>query len=77
VPQEVVLDNEGRIKLNLIGQGNAWIFRDGLIIRGNWQKSDYNSRTIFYDETGNEIKFKPGNTWIEILPGKKEVIISS
>lgn len=77
VPKEIVLDNEGRIKLNLIGQGNALIFRDGIIIKGSWQKSDFNSRTIFYNESGNEIEFKPGNIWIEILPGKREVAISN
>src|SRR3989338_2743968 len=77
VPQKIVLDNEGRIKLNLIGQGHAWIFRNGIIIKGSWQKSDFNSRTIFYNEGGNEIEFKPGNIWIEILPGKREVAISN
>jgi hypothetical protein len=73
IPQKIVLDSEGRIKLNLIGKGEAIIFRDGVKIEGSWRKLDYNSRTIFYNQDGEEIEFRPGNIWIEIIPGKREV----
>ena len=75
IPQKIILDFEGRIKLNLVGRGKAIIFRDGVKIEGSWKKLDYNSRTIFYNEQGDEIEFSPGNLWIEIVPGSREIIV--
>lgn len=76
VPKAIILDSEGRKKINLIGKGKAWVFRDGKIIKGSWKKIDLNSRTIFYDNDKNEIEFRPGSIWIEIVPGNKRVEIN-
>jgi hypothetical protein len=51
-----------------IGEGNGYVLLDGKVIKANWKKKDLNSRTTYYDETGAEIKFNPGNTWYEIVP---------
>jgi len=51
-----------------IGEGNAYVLRDGQVVKATWKKSDLNSRTKFFDETGVEIQFNPGNTWYEIIP---------
>lgn len=51
-----------------IGSGNATIYRDGKEIKGTWKKTALTSRTKFYDESGAEIEFNPGKTWIEVVP---------
>ncbi|MFH1890173.1 MAG: DUF3048 domain-containing protein [Candidatus Kuenenbacteria bacterium] len=66
IPREIVLDVVGRLHLDLIGQGKALIFRDGIKISGSWKRRSLESRTIFYNQQDEEIHFKPGNIWIAI-----------
>ena len=62
------LDEEDRKEITTIGSGSARVLRDGRIIYGDWQKDSFSGRTIFTDLSGEEIKFKPGVTWIQIVP---------
>lgn len=48
------------------GSGKASIFIDGKQIKGTWKKKDRQSRTLIYDNAGNEIKFNRGKIWFEI-----------
>jgi len=75
VPEETHLDAEDRLKIETTGQGQALIFIDGKLMRGNWNKKNPGERTIFYDNSGQEIIFQPGNIWIEIVPGNREIKI--
>lgn len=52
---------------NLISQGKAEIYRDGDKIEGTWKKSSEAGKLYFLDGSGSEIKFSPGNIWVEIL----------
>jgi len=52
--------------------GSAFYYMDGQEIKGTWKKdkSKLESKLMFYDEVGNEIKFVPGQIWVEFLePG--------
>jgi hypothetical protein len=62
-----VIDSVGRLNMELDGTGQAFVFRDGIVIEGYWEKKD-NNWTIFYDQEGNGIKLNPGKTWIQIIP---------
>ncbi|HPA25322.1 MAG TPA: DUF3048 domain-containing protein [bacterium] len=75
IPEEIHLDAADRLSVTNTGQGRAWIFINGKLMRGNWQKSSSQERTIFYDFDGQEIKFQPGNIWLEIVPGAREVLL--
>ena len=55
------------------GEGKAIILQDGQKVEVKWVKKDRISRTKFYDSRGQEIKFNPGQIWIEILPQGTEV----
>ena len=66
-------DSKSRLIYNLIGEGDAYIFRDGKVIKGKWKKSDRVTRTTYYDEAGAEIKFNRGRTWISVLPVNSEI----
>lgn len=64
----IILDSVGRKRITTIGEGNAWVFRDGETIEGKWVKESKDKRTIYYDNNGNEIVFNGGKTWLEIIP---------
>lgn len=51
------------------GSGKAQIYRNGEEIFGIWKKSatDQTSKLFFYDSAGHEIKFIPGQIWVEIV----------
>lgn len=64
---------EGRLGMHTIGGDRALVFQDGEVISGIWKKPSQEARTRFYNEKGEEIKFNPGPTWIEVVPPEKEV----
>jgi hypothetical protein len=68
-----VIDSVGRKKVETVGSGEARVFLDGKVIEGKWVKIEKGDRTKFYDENGEEIKFNPGVTWIEVVPIGTEV----
>ncbi len=46
------------------GEGDAYIFTAGRVIKGTWERTGDNAANMFYDEDGNEIIFNQGKTWI-------------
>ncbi len=51
--------------VELDGQGRAEFYFNGEKISGNWKKDG--KKFIFLNEAGEEIKFTPGNMWVEIM----------
>ena len=51
------------------GEGKAIIYNNGEEISGRWKKDKNNkkSKLYFYDDSGAEIKFVPGQIWVEIV----------
>jgi hypothetical protein len=49
-----------------VGQGAAWIFTDGKIIPGFWQRTDPGQPAKFADAKGKPIQLTPGRTWVEL-----------
>lgn len=52
--------------LTEVGEGNADIFTGGRYIAGYWVRESVTSRTVFYDQDGNEIRLQRGKTFINI-----------
>ena len=52
----------------VMGENDALIFQDGRAIEGTWEKTSQTSRTIFYNQDGEEIEFTRGKIWVEIVP---------
>ena len=52
----------------LTGTGNADYFMGGKHYAGVWDRQDYNDRTVFYGEDGNEISLQRGKTLIILMP---------
>ncbi len=58
------------------GEGRAAVYRGGEEIIGAWKKaatSDQASKLFFYDGNGQEIKFVPGQIWIEVVQPDQSV----
>ena len=62
-----MLDEEGRLELDLTSGGDALLFTNGVLIRGSWTRSSLDEPTRFVDENGEEFSLLPGQTWIEIV----------
>jgi hypothetical protein len=53
--------------------GSAFYYMNGQQYKGTWKKdkSKVDSKFFFYDESGQEIKFVPGQIWVEVIdPGQ-------
>ena len=57
----------------LTGKGNADYFMGGKHYAGVWERKDYNSRTVFYGEDGNEIELQRGRTLIILLDYNEKI----
>jgi len=63
-----IIDAITRREIRTTGEGEATVFRGGAATVARWKKADVGSRLKFYDESGAEIAFNAGPTWIEIVP---------
>lgn len=59
-----------------VGQGKAYVFRNGRVIVGSWVRDSARDMTKFMDRQGKEIPLAPGNTWVELFPKGKRVRFS-
>ena len=50
----------------VVGQGRAWIFTEGELIRGSWSQQTADSVTLYRDSEGNPIELLPGRVWVEL-----------
>jgi len=54
--------------LELTGSGKAYVFRDGRMIVGRWERASLDDVTRFVAKDGTQIPLAPGRTWVELLP---------
>lgn len=66
-----ILDSVGRRSVRTIGEGNALVFQDGQMSKGNWNKPSKSSRLEFFSED-NLIYMNAGKTWIEVIPSLEQ-----
>lgn len=61
-------DPEKRVDMELTGSGDAYYFRDGVVVKGTWHKPSLAARTDFLDNESRPMAFRPGQTWIQLVP---------
>lgn len=70
-----VLDNEGRLDVDLVTSGKGTYYTGGKMIDVTWSKKSAQAITEFFDASGSPIKLNPGVTWFQIMKtGNKESI---
>jgi len=73
IPPVEVLDEKGRLRMDITGEGKAYMFSDGKAHVGTWKKPKREERTKFYHEDGTEHEFVRGQTWVEVVPEDRKV----
>ena len=71
-----VIDEVGRLNIQLSGKGEAIFLRAGKMTKGSWQK-EFGVATKYYDEQGKLIKLVKGPIWIHLIDKKMKVEYSS
>jgi len=61
--------------VDIEGEGKVSFYFAGQEIEGSWKKEGHyqSTKLYFYDNSGKEIKFVPGQIWIEIIEPDKTV----
>ena len=62
------VDDKKHLLYDTIGEGQLFVFQDGQVERGTWEKESQTSRTRFFDSSGAEIRLNRGLVWIQIVP---------
>ena len=68
-----VMDGEGRLAMDVMGEGKILVFKNGIAYEGKWSKSGLEEPTKYYDINGEEMKFSPGQIWIQIVPSDTRI----
>ena len=55
-------------QITTIGKGNAYIFQNGSVTEGTWQKKSRTAQLTFTDAAGDPIELARGQTWISAVP---------
>lgn len=56
----------------LIGSGTAWVFRDGVMVKGIWSRAKLGDPMKLLTSSGDVIALSPGRTWVEVLPNSHQ-----
>ena len=59
----------------VIGSGLAWVFRNGVLVKGKWSRASENAPMTLQTTTGQVIPLAPGRTWVEVLPSSHAPLI--
>lgn len=61
-------DVEKHMLYDVIGNGKAIVFMDGVAVNATWSKPSRTARTIYYDSNGKQLALNSGPIWISIIP---------
>jgi hypothetical protein len=68
VHRAAVVSREGHVIYEQIGEGAAFIFRDGTVIEATWTKRAPDDLTRYWYADGTEVHLADGTTWVALLP---------
>ena len=51
-----------------VGSGTAFVFADGKMIEGTWERPDEETWFVIKDSAGNEVAIPPARPWISLVP---------
>lgn len=69
------VENKGRQGLENIGSGTGYYISNGYAIKINWKKDCRECQTVYTYTNGKEINVNDGNTFIQIQPTNKDLVI--
>jgi len=69
-----IIDNEGRLAIDFIGEGKGLIIFNGRSKEITWRKEDLDAKTYFYNSEGDRLAIQPGNVWIQVVHPDTKII---
>lgn len=66
-------DGEGRLEVEVIGEGIAKVFYGGNYILSKWIKKSKDQPTVYYDRQGKVLNLNQGSIWIHLVPEETKV----
>lgn len=73
VPMHTGFEDGYREQMDTFGSGPAYVFQDGTVTQGTWDKPNRTTQMSFKDGGGKVVTFNPGQTWITAIPTEKNV----
>lgn len=73
VPTHLGMEDGMREQMTTLGSGTAYVFQDGTVTIGTWNKKDKKDQIKFVNQAGDEITLDRGQTWISITAPEKSV----
>ncbi len=67
VMQYRLIDSVGHSGYNTIGSGTSYIFQDGGVSIGTWEKASRKAQIVFKDANGAVLPLNAGQTWISAV----------
>lgn len=82
--QDVAFEPDGQVDSvgspsfisHTVGNGTFTLFRDGHGISGNWTRTAPDQPTQYLDAAGQPVPFKPGKSWVALVPPVASVSVS-
>lgn len=66
-------DGEGRLEVEVFGEGIAKVFYGGNYFLSKWVKKSKDQSTVYYDRQGKLLNLNKGNIWIHLVPEETKV----
>ncbi len=64
------------VQAKLTGSGPLEVFRNGVEVAGQWERTAREYPTQLLDSKGQAIKLQPGLTWVELTPSTTQVTVA-
>ncbi len=63
----------GTVAIQVVGEGEAVVFRDGRSYEARWRKASAESHFEWLTPEGDPLPLAPGRTWVELVPSSGSV----
>lgn len=73
VMQQGIEGDDYHTSYNVIGSGQAYVFQDGTVTIGTWQKTDNTSQITFTSSNNKPIALNAGQTWLVAVSSASQV----
>lgn len=60
-----------------VGEGKAWVFTDGRVTVGTWERAEANGPWLLFDESGDQIRLRRGQTYLALFDRRPRFLEAS
>ena len=73
VPTTIGFEDGYREQMTTIGSGTAYVFQDGTVTVGTWNKASQKAQIQFKNDKGDDVKLNRGQTWVSVTAPDESV----